>query len=201
MAALVPTINAMADTKSDALLTALQKKVVEWGNYRVEFSVTIDGQSLNGTYEVGGNSYHIETPDVEVFCDGRTKYEVSLPDEEIIIDNVNPDDRTILGNPTQLFDFLGGSFSHRYIGKALINGTGCDQIELQENGAKKGEVLNAFINSQTGMPARLIYRLGGLNADAVVDIIRITPNITIDSRDFSLDTTGRYPGFEIIDFR
>jgi hypothetical protein len=137
---------------------------------------------------------------VEVFCDGRNKYEVSLPDSEVMKDEVDPDSRTILGNPTRLFDFLDGSFSHRYIGRALVGGAECDRIELQEVGKPKGEVLNAFLGAQSGTPARLVYRLGGLNADAVVDIIRITPRITVAPAAFEFNAWN-YKDFEVIDFR
>ncbi len=197
--ALLAVINVFADGRSDEILKTLQSKAAGFGAYRVEFSVTIDGQSLRGIYEVNGASYRIVASDMEVYCDGRTKYEVSLPDEEIMVDSVDPDDRTIMGNPTRLFDFLDGTFTHKYAGKALVSGINCDEVELRQTGAKPGEKLNAFISSSTGLPIRLVYWLDNLNTDAVVDIIKITPRITI-GKDFGFDPS-RFQGFELIDFR
>lgn len=198
-AVMAAAVNLFADGKSDEILKTLQKKVTDFGNYRVEFSVAVDGQSLKGLYEVSGESYRIVTPDMEVYCDGRTKYEVSLLDEEVMVDSVNPNDRTIMGNPTRLFDFLDGSYTHKYVGKALANGINCDEVELRETAAKEGEKLNAFISSSTGLPVRLVYWLDNLNTDAVVDIVKITPRITIDKA-FGFDP-ARFEGFELIDFR
>ncbi len=199
LAAVFAAINVFADTKSDGILNTLQTKVAGFGDYRVEFSVTVDGKALKGLYEVSGTSYRVMTSDIEVYCDGRTKYEVSLLDKEILVDSVDPDDRTILGNPTRLFDFLDGTFTHKYVGKALVSGINCDEIELQQTGAKEGEKLNAFISSSTGLPIRLVYWLDNLNTDAVVDIVKITPRITI-GKDFGFDPS-RFQGFELIDFR
>ncbi len=200
LAALFAAVGVFADGRSDEILRTLQTKAAGFGDYRVEFSVTVDGQALKGVYEVSGASYRVMTADVEVYCDGRTKYEVSLPDEEVLVDSVDPNDRTIMGNPTRLFDFLDGSYTHKYVGKALVNGINCDEIELLRNAAKESEKLNAFISSSTGLPIRLVYRLDNLNTDAVVDIVKITPRITIDSKIFNFNPE-RFQGFELIDFR
>ena len=200
LAAVLTAVGAFADGRSDEILKTLQTKAAGFGNYRVEFSVTVDGQSLKGVYEVSGESYRIVTPDTEVYCDGRTKYEVSLPDREVLVDSVDPNDRTILGNPTRLFDFMDGTYTHKYVGKELVNGINCDGVELRQAGSKEGEKLGAFISSSTGLPIRLVYWLDNLNTDAVVDIVKITPRITLDDKAFYFDPS-RFEGFELIDFR
>lgn len=200
LAAVLTASGVFADGKSDEILKALQTKAAGFGDYRVEFSVTIDGKSLGGVYEVSGERFRIVTPDVEVYSDGRTKFEVSLPDREVLVDAVDMSDRTILGNPTRLFDFLGGSYAHSYKGKSLVSGINCDEIELREPNAKEGEKLTAFVSASTGLPVRLVYWLDNLNTDAIVDIVKITPNIKIDESVFGFDPR-RFEGFEIIDFR
>lgn len=199
------SMNAFADERSQALLSALKEKVASWGDYRVEFTVSLDGQALAGRFEVSGESYRIATPDIEIFCDGTTKWEVSLLDSEVAIDRVDPADRTVMGNPTRLFDFLDGSYSHRYTGTALVGGVDCQRIELTETeaAASDGEApqkIDVFLSSQTGLPVRVAYTIGFMSAEATVDVIRITPNIVLDRALFVYDQ-GRYPGYEIIDFR
>jgi hypothetical protein len=194
---------ANPDEKSTALLGELQKKVASWGDYRVEFEVSIADQNLTGNYEVSGDSYHLTTPDIELYCDGSTKYEVNNLDREVAIDRVDPADRTVMGNPTRLFDFMDGSYTHRYIGAALINGTQCERIELKElapDGSNQaGQTIDVFVSTQTGLPVRVGYTMGMLSTEAAVDVVRITPNIHISST-FHYDPQ-RYEGFEIIDFR
>ena len=198
------SVGALADTKSQALLTALAQKVADWGDYRVEFSVTVDGQSLAGSYEVSGKSYRVLTPDMEIYCDGRTKWEVSTLDREVAIDRVDPSDRTVIGNPTRLFDFLDGSYTHRYVGPALIGGVNCERIELTETVAASGDggeaqKIDVFLSAVTGLPVRIGYTIGFMSTEATVDVVRITPGITLGA-DFKYNP-GRWEGYEIIDFR
>lgn len=198
-AALMVSVGLMADGRSDELLRGLQKKVETFGDYRVAFRVTVDGQSMEGVYEVSGNSYHIHTADVEVFCDGNTRWEVNNSDEEVMIDRVDPGDRTILGNPTRMFDFLDGSYTHSYAGKATLKKGPAERIELTET-VGSGDDLTVYIDTATGLPARITYRLDNLNTDAVIDIESISTEVAIDRSQFAFDA-ARYAGFEIIDFR
>lgn len=203
---------AKADEKSDTMLAALAQKIAGWGDYRVEFSVTIDEQSLAGSYEVSGAKYHVTTPDMELFCDGVIKWEVNHPDREVAIDAVDPGDRTVMGNPTRLFDFLDGSYIHRYVGPALIDGVSCERIELTEttpatsgSGTSDGssgtaQKIDVFLSAKTGLPVRIGYAIGFMSTDATVDVVRITPRITLDKASFGYDPK-RYSGYEIIDFR
>ena len=192
---------ASPDEKSNALLGGLQKKVASWGDYRVEFTVTIDTEKLTGSYEVSGNSYHLTTPDIELYCDGATKYEINRLDREVAIDRVDPADRTVMGNPTKLFDFMDGSYTHRYVGAALVDGVNCERIELRETtaGDGSGQTIDVFISSATGLPVRVGYTIGLMSTEAAVDVVRITPDITLDAA-FKYDPK-RYSGYEIIDFR
>ncbi len=186
------SVSSFADEKSGALLGALKQKIAEMGPYRVEFSVTIDGESVEGKYEVSGESYLVTTPEIVLYCDGMTKWEVHLIDREVIIDEVDPTDRTVLNNPTRLFDFLDGSYTHRYAGPALINGVNCNKIELHGVG-------DAYISTATGLPVRLSYRMALLGTDAVIDVAHITPHISLGA-EFNYNS-ARYEGFEVIDFR
>ena len=193
-------VSAFADTKSDALLGGLAKKVASWGNYRVDFSVTIDGQAVAGSYVVSGGKYRVTTPDIVLFCDGKTKYEVNLSYKEIVVDDVDPLDRTVLGNPTRLFDFLDGSYTHRYVGPAVIGGVNCERMELTENGVKDGQKSDVYLSAATGLPVRLSYRMGMMNTDATIDVVKITPDVTVANTDFTYDPK-QWAGYEMIDFR
>jgi hypothetical protein len=224
IAAMALSVNAFADGKSQAMLSALAAKVASWGDYRVEFAVTIDGQSLAGSYEVGGESYRVVTPDIEIYCDGTTRREVNRLDREVAVDRVDPDDRTVLGNPTHLFDFLDGSYTHRYVGVALIDGVKCEHIELTEAigagngnapaagngtgagtsvgtgaGVRAGQKIDVFLRAEGGVPVRVVYTMDFMNTGATVDVVRVTPHVTLDAA-FRYDPQ-RYPGYETIDFR
>jgi hypothetical protein len=201
--ALVLCLGARGDERSQALLGTLAEKVASWGDYRVEFSVSVEGESLAGSYEVSGESYHIATPDIEIFSDGRTKWEVSLLDGEVAIDRVDPTDHTVMSNPTRLFDFLDGDYTHRYIGPALVNSAKCDLIELtRSEGAPDDGMarqIDVFLSTETGLPVRVGYAIGFMSAEATVDVVRITPRVALGA-DFRYNP-ARWAGYEVIDFR
>jgi hypothetical protein len=211
--AIMLSVSAMADEKSTALLAALSQKVAGWGDYRVEFTVSIDSAPLAGSYEVSGTSYHVVTPDIELFCDGVTRWEVNRIDREVAIDRVDPADRTVLGNPTRLFDFMDGSYTHRYMGVALVNGVSCERIELKESrvggrsstntsggSGASGQTIEVFLSTATGLPVRVGYTFGLMSTEAAIDVVRITPRIALDRAAFAYNP-ARYAGYEVIDFR
>ncbi len=205
-------VSAFADERSTAVLERLEREVAGWEAYRVEFTVEIDGQAVSGSYEVDGEAYKVVTPEIVLYCDGATKWEVHLTDREIIVDAVDPTDRSVLANPTRLFDFLDGSHTHRFIGPAQVNGVNCNKIELREvgqagdpgtggwnTGATEDQTVDVYIAVTTGLPVRLNYKMAMLGTDAVIDVARITPHIITDAS-FTY-RTARYAGFEVIDFR
>ncbi len=185
------------NTKSGELLGALSRKISSLGDYGVRFHVTIDGRSISGTYEVSGDSYHISTNEIEVFCDGKMRWEVNMPDREVILDEVDPDDHTILGNPPRMLDFPDGAYTHSWVGKVVIDGREADKIELTESAT--GDRMAVWLDVVTGLPVRIEYRIEYLRTDAVVEIGDVF-SVKLPPSAFTFDA-ARYPGFETIDFR
>lgn len=202
--------------KSEVLLQALHSKVSSWGDYRIEFKITMANQSISGSYEVSGNRYHVETPDIEVFSDGATRWEINRITREVAIDRVDPENRMVMANPTKLFDFLDGNYTHKYVGAAIINGVNCERIELKEKklGANTSSnassdassntlstpTLDVFIATATGLPVRVGYMMGAMNTETAVDVIKIMPRISLNISRFTFNPSN-YKGYEIVDFR
>jgi outer membrane lipoprotein-sorting protein len=229
VAAIFCALVAQADGKSDAIVAALHKKVASWGDYRIEFAVTIDGESVKGSFEVSGAKYRVVTPAMDIFCDGTTRWDVNNIDSEVVIDRVYPSDRTVMGNPTQLFDFVDGAYTHCYVGPAMVNGVNCDRIEIREKSAasakngradavttkgspgrsgsasasNKGgsaQTIDLFVATATGMPVRVGYTVGLMSAEVAVDVVKVSPRVMLAPATFSYDAK-RYTGYEVIDFR
>lgn len=189
--------SANADDRSSAVLGALARQVESWGDYRVEFSVTADGSMTRGVYTVGGDGYRIEAPGMAIVSDGTTRWEVNEVDKTIAIDTPDPDDRSVLANPTRLFDFLDGNYTHRFVGAAMVDGKSCDRLGLTDT--RTDDTIEAFIDAATFRPVRLTYSLPYLDTDAVVDVLSITPHAAVDGG--FVVRPSDYPDFEVIDFR
>lgn len=215
LAAILLSFSVLSE-KSEVMLQALHDKVVSWGDYRIDFRVTIADQSIRGSYEVSGKRYHVETPDIEIFSDGAARWEVNRITREVTIDRVDPADRTVMLNPTKLFDFLDGNYTHRYVGAAIINGINCDRIELKDrklaatnsskglshtsSNALTGATLDVYIAKSTGLPVRVGYMIGAMSTQAAVDVIKTTPHISLNISKFTFNPSA-YKDYEIIDFR
>ncbi len=181
---------ARADEKSTDILRKLEREVASWGDYRVDFSITADGQKVEGSYWVDGDKYAVRTPLVEVYSDGTTRWEVDLGEKTVVVDAVDPTDRNPMANPTRLFDFLDDSHTHRFVGSAVIDGQRCDRLEITDG----TDIVDAYI-SASDRPVRLVYSTSYLDEAIVIDISQIAAHAAFPVP--KLD----YPGFEVIDFR
>lgn len=182
---------AFADQRADALLARMSARLKAMGEYEVTFKVSAGSFKAEGEYTVSGSEYRLTLGDAEVFCDGKTRYEVNNAVEEITIDTVNPSERNILNNPVGGLEFLGEEFSSELVAE------GDESTIVCLTPAKKSDntTIEVTLNNETRLPSRLVYRMAG---DAItVDLLSVKPS-TAELRRFD---ASAYPGYEIIDFR
>ena len=192
---------AFADAQSDKVLSKLAAAVKSLGDYRVEFTIGVEGNDLTGAYVVSGNRYYMKTDDYEVVCDGLVKYEINSLDEEVLVDGVNPADRSLLSNPTRAFDFLGASFKAYYKGEESAGGVLCDVIRLKPNDLDSPySEIEVSVNRKTSLPVSMVYMTESFSDDVVVAVRSIASERSVDESLFKFDRS-KYKGYEIIDFR
>ena len=78
--------------------------------YTVTFAVEGDDFAAEGSYAVEGDRYYMRVGDAEAYCDGVSKWEVDPSKREVVVDVVDTQSRSLLGNPTRAFDFLDDAF-------------------------------------------------------------------------------------------
>lgn len=192
---------AFADSRSQALLSGLSAKIGGYHGYAVKFRVQIQGQvAADGDYMVSGNKFYIKVGNREIYCDGATKYEVNGDDQEVVIDNVNPNDKDILSNPTKAFEFLGGNFTHTYSGQATPGGKQVDVVLLKPT-AKNTPYndITLMIDVAGGLPVSIKYSMAELSSQVNISVLSFVAK-DLKASQFTFDK-GLYKGFELIDFR
>jgi len=196
-----------ADDRSTAILQKISTTLNGYKNYEVAFSFVVRNSPsdvsspITGSYVVSGEKYYIDLDMREVYCDGKTKYEVDRENREVTIDKVNPADRSFLANPTQAFDFLDGTFTHRFEEKQSYGGKSCDMIALTAVDKSSGlSDARLYVDCHTGLPASVIYAVGGSSSEIEVTVKKITPLSSVAPKRFIFDRS-RYGDFELIDFR
>lgn len=136
---------------AEELLTKLDNSLGE--RYAMHIGVTMSDQTngdtnLNGYFMVEGDAYYITLGVMEVYSDGKLRYEINNERKEVVEDRVNLESCDLLSNPTRAFTFVPKEFSSEVVSRAdnrvvvrltpKSEAMGIDSIELtlEESGSK-----------------------------------------------------------------
>ena len=79
--------------------------------YAMHIAVTVGEESpLNGSFMVEGDGYYITLGIMEVYSDGKLRYEINNERKEVVEDRVDLEARDLLSNPTRAFTFVPNEF-------------------------------------------------------------------------------------------
>ena len=81
------------------------------GRYALFMKVDAYGEQINGYFMVEDDSYYIQLGTMEVYSDGKLRYEVNNERKEVTEDRVNLSSRDLLTNPTRAFEFVEEEFT------------------------------------------------------------------------------------------
>ena len=194
MVAFMSLSYAMASLPEDvakAGVKSVKEYVAKLGRYQVKFNVLAGDLIYVGEYGVEGDSYYIQMDNVEVYSDGKLRYEVDNKRKEVSIDMVDLQSRNILDNPTRCFDFAESEY----------------KVELQSD---RGEELTLYlqpiaedmdgeifltIDKKSGRPKKIIYRLYDDEVEVAID------SIAASKSPIKRYNKNHYKGYDIIDFR
>lgn len=79
--------------------------------YALFMRVDAYGEQMNGYFMVEDDSYYIQLGIMEVYSDGKLRYEVNNERKEVTEDRVNLSSRDLLTNPTRAFEFVEEEFT------------------------------------------------------------------------------------------
>lgn len=180
-----------ADERSAELLAALQKRVEAMAGYEAGFTLRIEGQTIEGNYRVQGDRYSMQLGDAAVYSDGRSRWEVDPSKREVVVDVVDLKSHNILQNPTRAFLFLEEDYDHCLRSEAAGRAT----LRLTPKGRSSISAVTLVLDVATATPRLLIYEAEDEQLQVVINSFTATkdPVPAFDA--------GRYPDYELIDFR
>ena len=79
--------------------------------YALFMKVEAYGEEMNGYFMVEDDSYYMQLGIMEVYSDGKLRYEVNNERKEVTEDRVNLSSRDLLTNPTRAFEFVEEEFT------------------------------------------------------------------------------------------
>ena len=102
-----------------ALNLSAQSSAREWidglnytlgDRFALYMKVKAYGEQTDGYFMVDKDGYYIQLGMMEVYSDGKYRYEINNSRREVTEDRVNLESRDLLSNPTRAFEFLDSEF-------------------------------------------------------------------------------------------
>ena len=117
--ALICAVNVSAQSSARDWIDGLNYTLDD--RYALFMKVDAYGEQINGYFIVDKDSYYIQLGVMEVYSDGKLRYEVNNQRKEVTEDRVNLDSRDLLTNPTRAFAFVEEEFKAT-ISESIHNG-------------------------------------------------------------------------------
>lgn len=194
LAALLACGNGViAAGRASEIIDKLASGFRSMGAYSVSFDVASNDFATHGNYAVDGERYYMTLGDAEVFCDGKTRWEVDNRRREVTLSGVDAQSRNILNNPVHAFDFLGSEYTPSLAwekeGRAAVTLT-----PVSMSAAATGTI-TVTVSTASMRPLSLAYEYDGGGVGITVGGVAPlkTPLKTFDKKN--------YTGYEFIDFR
>lgn len=150
--------------------------------------------SSSGSILMAGNRFHITTPEMSTWFDGKTQWAYSPSAGEVNISEPTADELQQI-NPFAIIESMQRNFTPRRIPAPA----GCDRIELTPKGKSDYAKVVVTINSSSHLPADITVT----GTDRTVVAIRISSirkGNAVSNAKFRFNASA-YPGIEIVDLR
>ncbi len=155
--------------------------------------------SSDGSASLKGNKFHIETPDIVTWFDGKTQWVYMKDTEEVNI--TNPSDSELQGiSPVYLFNIYKKGFVLTYKGEIRDGGKAKYHIEMTpEKKTEDIKGITVYIDKDTNMFSyvKMTDKSGMENS---LRIVKFDKGLSISDNTFVFNKSD-YPDAEIVDLR
>lgn len=158
----------------------------------VRMGDSADG-TLSGFLMIDGDSYYLTLGAMEVYSDGKLRYEINNERKEVTEDSVNLESSDLLTNPTRAFEFVGEQFEVS-VKRGDAQGAELYVVPRDENMGISDITLSLAKTAGGVQPKRLVY-----DYDGEVVTIELT---MVDTSDKPLPRwdKSRYRAYDIVSF-
>jgi len=161
----------------------------------IVFSVWNNGNSYSGSMCVAGKCFHLSTPELKVWYDGKTQW-TYMPDAGEV--NITEPDASELAqtNPLSILSGVERNFTFR----RLKSPAGIDKIELTPR-KKTGDFASAVltVDVATSLPKELVLK-DTKGRTTTIKIASVKGGKTKPAGAFRF-SPSKFPGVEVIDLR
>lgn len=183
-----------ADDSATAIMERSTTQLSKPGAHRINFALTGDTASSQGTLTFNGRRFKMDTPQMTVWFDGLTQWTYLKDQNEVNITEPTPSELAE-SNPFELLRNYGSEFRCR----RLKTTSTADVIELtpKSSGAAYSKAI-LTVNKSTGAPSSMeVYFSNGASTSVKIRSIEAT---SVADTFFSFNKKD-FPGVEIVDLR
>lgn len=189
-------VGSLSAQSAEEWLTSLNESLGE--RYAMDLFVevgavdSVDDQ-LSGYFMVEGDGYYISLGVMEVYSDGKLRYEINNERKEVVEDRVNLESVDLLSNPTRAFSFLPEEFSAKVV-KSSSTGAVVSLVPKSDDLGITAILLSLERKGAKVVPSKVSYDYDG-------DLVTITLTV-LDASDLKLrkwDKTA-YRAYDIVSF-
>ncbi|MDR1054636.1 MAG: outer membrane lipoprotein carrier protein LolA [Prevotellaceae bacterium] len=193
--------------KATDILKKLEKKVDSYKSLYIEYNILVENQQLKtqerqeGKVTAQKNKFQIvANKELEVYCDGKTKWTYMKDVQEINIQNVDSDADDIFSDPVKFLTGQRKDFKYYYKGLVQEDGKTYTEIDYYPKNIKAPySYIRLHVNEDTLMPYSIKYH----SRDGVHYTIRLKiylPDVDVSNVNFTFDPS-KYPNIEVVDLR
>lgn len=158
----------------------------------VRMGDSADG-TLSGYLMIDGDGYYLTLGAMEVYSDGKLRYEINNERKEVTEDRVNLESSDLLTNPTRAFDFVDEQFEVS-VKSSNMQGAELYVVPRDEN-MGISDITLSLVKTKSGVqPKRIVY-----DYDGEVVTIELTMVDTSDNRLPRWDKSS-YRAYDIVSF-
>ena len=192
------------DKEAKRILDAMSQHYQEIGSFKSDFSYSMEIPDQSGTEEfqgeitVKGDMFRLKMGGQEVINNGNTVWTYLEEDNEVNIDNYDPEEGDI--SPTQIYNAYQRGFKYNYVEDETIDGAIYHVVDLTpENTNNQFYKIRLHISKDDKMLKRWkIFEKNGTRY--TYEINNFNPDAKVENDVFTFDTQ-QHQGVDVVDLR
>jgi len=192
------------DSKSQAILDKLSKKMKEQSSFYVEFSVNIKNSGTNtdknetGKGWVKGDKFYGSFGDNTIISNGTKTWTVIKEEKTVYVTDANEDDDEML-NPKKLMTLWESGFRNKYGQETTIGTDKVDMIYLypKSPGSVDYHTIKLYISPTDNELKKVVVKMKD-GTMMTYKLTKFTGNPTVEDSKFVFDLK-KYPGYTKIE--
>ena len=191
-----------SDPEATKILDSVNEKYEAMGSMQVEFKLTIKGENEStqeGKMTLKGDQYRLELADQDVICNGKTVWFHLKDNEEVQINNPDPEGEDFL-SPAKMLNVYQDNMVGQKLDDTKIDGRVVHQIEIKPR-ESHDEItkLRVTIDKKTNELVKVIVFTR--YADRYVfEFTNLVENPKLSNTLFNFDV-AKFPGIHVEDLR